>query len=53
MKLEEKIFAVKIAWLGSVNLAILCDSGTLNGFGAVRVSWSEADHYRSRRQFDI
>ena len=31
-----KIFAVQIAWLGSVNLAILCHSGTSNGFGAVR-----------------
>ena len=48
-----KIFTVLIAWLGSVNFAFMCHSGTSKGFGAVRVSWSEADHHRSRRLFDI
>ena len=48
-----KIFTVLIAWLGSVNFAFMCHSGTSNRFRAVRVSWSEADHHRSRRLLDI
>ena len=52
-EVRAKIFTVLIAWLGSVNFAILCHSGTSKGFGAIRVSWSEADHHRSRRLFDI
>ena len=48
-----KIFTVLIAWLGSVNFVFMCHSGTSNGFGAVRVSWSEADSHRSRRLLDI
>ena len=53
VEVRTKIFTVLIAWLGSVNFAIMCHSGTSKGFWAVRVSWSEADHHRSRRLFDI
>ena len=48
-----KIFTVLITWLGLVNFANLCHLGTSKGFRAVRVSWSEADHHRSRRLLDI
>ena len=48
-----KIFTVLIAWLGLINFTIMCHLGTSKGFWAVRVSWSEADHHRSRRLFDI
>ena len=48
-----KIFTVLIAWLGLINFTIMCHLGTSKGFWAIRVSWSEADHHRSRRLFDI
>ena len=48
-----KLFTVLITWLGSVNFANLCHSGTSKGFWAVRVPWSEPDHHTSRRQFEI
>ena len=42
-----KIFTVLITWLGLVNFANLCHSGTLKGFWAVRVPWSEPDHHKA------
>ena len=48
-----KLFTVLITWLGSVNFANLCHSGTSKGFWAVRVPWSEPDHQTSWRRFEI
>ena len=42
-----KLFTVLITWLGSVNFANLCHSGTSKGFWAVRVPWSEPDHHKA------